>query len=74
MKGQVSIHVIQDKDNSQEILQTVENICAKQHLDRSAIGQRVWTSGMISNMVDAHLGKSATIQESNHGSGVGKEH
>ena len=49
LKGQVSIHVIQDKDNSQEILQTVENICAKQHLDRSALGQRVWTSGMVVN-------------------------
>lgn len=45
LKGQVSIHVIQDKENSQEILQNVERICSKSILDRNDLGQKVWTSG-----------------------------
>lgn len=45
LKGQVSIYVIQDKENSHEILQNVERACSKAILDRVDLGQKVWTSG-----------------------------
>ena len=41
----MSIYVIQDKENSQEILQNVERACNKAILDRVDLGQKVWTSG-----------------------------
>lgn len=46
LKGQVSIYVIHDnKDNPQEVLQHVENVCNQKELDRSDLGQYVWSGG-----------------------------
>lgn len=48
LKGKVSIYVVQDKENDQEIRQHVEKILARQKiekkLDRTQLGQHVWTS------------------------------
>lgn len=48
LKGKVSIYVVQDKENDQEIRQHVEKVMAKQKLekklDRTQLGQHVWTS------------------------------
>lgn len=48
LKGKVSIYVVQDKENDQEIRQHVEKVMAKQKLekklDRAQLGQHVWTS------------------------------
>ena len=41
----MSIYVIQDKENSHDILQNVERACSKAILDRNDLGQKVWTSG-----------------------------
>ncbi|OWF40518.1 uncharacterized protein LOC110463646 [Mizuhopecten yessoensis] len=45
LKGKVSIYVYHDKENEQEIRQHVERVCSKVKLERSALGQHVWTSG-----------------------------
>ncbi|CAG2187280.1 unnamed protein product [Mytilus edulis] len=48
LKGRVSIYVVQDKENDQEIRQHVEKVLAKAKLDklldRTQLGQHVWTS------------------------------
>ncbi|CAC5415180.1 unnamed protein product [Mytilus coruscus] len=48
LKGRVSIYVVQDKENDQEIRQHVEKVLAKakidKSLDRTHLGQHVWTS------------------------------
>lgn len=48
LKGRVSIYVVQDKENDQEIRQHVEKVLSKAKLDklldRTQLGQHVWTS------------------------------
>lgn len=41
----MSIYVLQDKENEQEVKQLIEKAVAKGKLDRAALGQHVWTSG-----------------------------
>lgn len=44
----MSIYVIQDnKDNPQEILEKIEAACSKRELERSELGQYVWSGGNI---------------------------
>ncbi|XP_048746285.2 uncharacterized protein LOC125658890 isoform X3 [Ostrea edulis] len=45
LRGKMSIHVLQDKENDQEIRQAIEKAVSKGKLDRAALGQHVWTSG-----------------------------
>lgn len=44
LKGSVSIYVVQDKENEQEIRQHVEKVLSKPKLDKTQLGQHVWTS------------------------------
>lgn len=43
----MSIYVLQDKENEQEVKQLIEKAVAKGKLDRAALGQHVWTSGNV---------------------------
>lgn len=45
LRGKMSIYVLQDKENEQEVKQLIEKAVAKGKLDRAALGQHVWTSG-----------------------------
>ena len=42
----MSIYVLQDKENEQEVKLLIEKAIAKGKLDRAALGQHVWTSGI----------------------------
>ncbi|XP_061171730.1 uncharacterized protein LOC133181212 isoform X2 [Saccostrea echinata] len=44
LRGKMSIYVLQDKENDQEVKQIIEKAVAKGKLERSALGQHVWTS------------------------------
>lgn len=44
LRGKMSIYVLQDKENEQEVKQLIEKAVAKGKLDRAALGQHVWTS------------------------------
>ncbi|XP_033760941.1 uncharacterized protein LOC117342790 [Pecten maximus] len=58
LKGKLSIYVYHDKENEQEVRQHVEKVCSRGKLERSALGQHVWTSG------DGHtVGEIALIKE-----------
>ncbi|XP_022341927.1 uncharacterized protein LOC111135827 isoform X2 [Crassostrea virginica] len=45
LRGKMSIYVLQDKENEQEVKLLIEKAIAKGKLDRAALGQHVWTSG-----------------------------
>lgn len=46
----MDIYVYNEKDNEQDILQHVERACTKMKLDRSQLGQHVWTSGINTSL------------------------
>ncbi|XP_046564428.1 uncharacterized protein LOC124273258 [Haliotis rubra] len=45
LRGKVSIYVIHDKENENDVVDQVQSACSKKKLDRSLLGQHVWTSG-----------------------------
>ncbi|KAL5004010.1 hypothetical protein ScPMuIL_017466 [Solemya velum] len=45
LKGQVSIHVIQEKENEKDIKAQIDRACGRVELDRDLLGQHVWIAG-----------------------------